>query len=192
MAKNPIVHGSGRFPDCRAAGALPRRRGIRRRRDLRAGSDGACAIPRTPGGARCVPRIGSYPCFEGSSGVLVLRVEIGEHRLGAGEWHRTSAVRRSIERWNDAIVVVAVAFFANAKLLMQSGRGSAWLERLVRDQEVGGSNPLAPTIYLPRIVSKQTDGGSATLTHLRCTCKSYRAKGTGGLWSARGSGAEAR
>jgi hypothetical protein len=28
---------------------------------------------------------------------------------------------------------------------MTSGRGSAWLERLVRDQEVGGSNPLAPT-----------------------------------------------
>ena len=27
----------------------------------------------------------------------------------------------------------------------RSGRGSAWLERLVRDQEVGGSNPLAPT-----------------------------------------------
>ncbi len=26
-----------------------------------------------------------------------------------------------------------------------SGRGSARLERLVRDQEVGGSNPLAPT-----------------------------------------------
>jgi hypothetical protein len=30
--------------------------------------------------------------------------------------------------------------------LFPSGRGSAWLERLVRDQEVGGSNPLAPTI----------------------------------------------
>src|SRR6516225_7546530 len=29
-----------------------------------------------------------------------------------------------------------------------SGRGSAWLERLVRDQEVGGSNPLAPTTFL--------------------------------------------
>ena len=28
-----------------------------------------------------------------------------------------------------------------------TGRGSAWLERLVRDQEVGGSNPLAPTIF---------------------------------------------
>ncbi|GEM_PF-4423913 len=30
----------------------------------------------------------------------------------------------------------------------QSGRGSAWLERLLREQEVGGSNPLAPTIDL--------------------------------------------
>jgi hypothetical protein len=33
-----------------------------------------------------------------------------------------------------------------------SGRSAAWLARLVRDQEVGGSNPLAPTIffkYLP-------------------------------------------
>ena len=29
--------------------------------------------------------------------------------------------------------------------LRDPGRGSAWLERLVRDQEVGGSNPLAPT-----------------------------------------------
>jgi hypothetical protein len=26
-----------------------------------------------------------------------------------------------------------------------AGRGSAWLERLVRDQEVAGSNPVAPT-----------------------------------------------
>ena len=32
--------------------------------------------------------------------------------------------------------------------LKESGRGSAWLERLVRDQEVGGSNPLAPTKFL--------------------------------------------
>ena len=30
-------------------------------------------------------------------------------------------------------------------LTSSSGRGSAWLERLVRDQEAGGSNPLAPT-----------------------------------------------
>ena len=28
-----------------------------------------------------------------------------------------------------------------------SGRSAAWLARLVRDQEVGGSNPLAPTIF---------------------------------------------
>jgi hypothetical protein len=27
-----------------------------------------------------------------------------------------------------------------------SGRSAAWLARLVRDQEAGGSNPLAPTI----------------------------------------------
>ena len=27
---------------------------------------------------------------------------------------------------------------------MPAGRSSAWLERLVRDQEAGGSNPLAP------------------------------------------------
>ena len=29
-----------------------------------------------------------------------------------------------------------------------SGCGSAWLERLVRDQEVAGSNPVTPTIFL--------------------------------------------
>src|SRR5258706_10616390 len=28
-----------------------------------------------------------------------------------------------------------------------SGRSAAWLARLVRDQEAGGSNPLAPTIF---------------------------------------------
>ena len=33
----------------------------------------------------------------------------------------------------------------SSDLCAPSGRGSAWLERLVRDQEVGGSNPLAPT-----------------------------------------------
>jgi hypothetical protein len=35
--------------------------------------------------------------------------------------------------------------------LGESGRGSAWLERLVRDQEVGGSNPLAPTIVFKHL-----------------------------------------
>ena len=37
-----------------------------------------------------------------------------------------------------------------------SGRGSAWLERLVRDQEVGGSNPLAPTTFLKTVKHLQT------------------------------------
>src|SRR5271157_835113 len=40
-----------------------------------------------------------------------------------------------------------VLYWCSQHLHCQSGRGSAWLERLVRDQEVGGSNPLAPTIY---------------------------------------------
>ena len=34
----------------------------------------------------------------------------------------------------------------NCSALFGSGRSAAWLARLVRDQEVGGSNPLAPTI----------------------------------------------
>ena len=31
-----------------------------------------------------------------------------------------------------------------------SGRSAAWLARLVRDQEVEGSNPFAPTILISR------------------------------------------
>ena len=38
-----------------------------------------------------------------------------------------------------------------------SGRGSAWLERLVRDQEVGGSNPLAPTKFLKDLQTANKD-----------------------------------
>ena len=54
--------------------------------------------------------------------------------------------------------------------LLGSGRGSAWLERLVRDQEAGGSNPLAPTTFssrsvrggiLARTASSQTDRQTA-------------------------------
>ena len=30
---------------------------------------------------------------------------------------------------------------------MESGRSSVWLERYVRDVEVAGSNPVAPTIF---------------------------------------------
>ncbi len=30
-------------------------------------------------------------------------------------------------------------------LCLETGRSAVWLARLVRDQEVGGSNPLAPT-----------------------------------------------
>jgi hypothetical protein len=33
-----------------------------------------------------------------------------------------------------------------------SGRSAAWLARLVRDQEVDGSNPFAPTILIPALI----------------------------------------
>ena len=35
-----------------------------------------------------------------------------------------------------------------------SGCGSVWLERCVRDAEAGGSNPLTPTIFLPKWAKK--------------------------------------
>jgi hypothetical protein len=35
----------------------------------------------------------------------------------------------------------------------RSGRSAAWLARLVRDQEVDGSNPFAPTILLNHLRS---------------------------------------
>jgi hypothetical protein len=64
-----------------------------------------------------------------------------------------------------------------------SGRGSAWLERLVRDQEVGGSNPLAPTNYPTSFPLNCLDGvkpgssgtisGPMALDHLLC-CRSNR------------------
>ncbi len=34
----------------------------------------------------------------------------------------------------------------NPLIIIPSGRSAAWLARRVRDAEVGGSNPLAPTI----------------------------------------------
>ena len=43
---------------------------------------------------------------------------------------------------------------------VRSGRSAAWLARLVRDQEAGGSNPLAPTILFKEIPS--TPGLSIT------------------------------
>src|SRR6266566_9696238 len=57
---------------------------------------------------------------------------------GHGGQHRPGLSRRSYAN----LIVVLGAFFRSELL---SGRSAAWLARLVRDQEVGGSNPLAPT-----------------------------------------------
>ena len=38
------------------------------------------------------------------------------------------------------------------KILEKTGCGSAWLERLIWDQEVAGSNPVTPTINLNNLI----------------------------------------
>jgi hypothetical protein len=40
----------------------------------------------------------------------------------------------------------SIRAFLGVPECVSSGRSAAWLARLVRDQEAGGSNPLAPTI----------------------------------------------
>ena len=50
-------------------------------------------------------------------------------------------------------------FFFSASECVSSGRSAAWLARLVRDQEAGGSNPLAPTIlFLNFLLESRRDG----------------------------------
>ena len=70
----------------------------------------------------------------------------------------------------------------------QSGRGSAWLERLVRDQEVGGSNPLAPTILFNEIFAPPGFSGRPSRSGCStCTIRgnnSYQYDSLGNLLSA--------
>src|SRR5208337_5358731 len=49
-----------------------------------------------------------------------------------------------------------------------SGRGSAWLERLVRDQEVEGSNPFAPTTLSPALTAIYTATACCSSTLKTC------------------------
>ena len=57
----------------------------------------------------------------------------------------------SLPRWKSEPIFL---FF---KCNISSGRSVAWLARLVRDQEVGGSNPPAPTMFSVYILqSKKT------------------------------------
>src|SRR5687768_13580635 len=71
-----------------------------------------------------------------------------------GGVHPTARSERSVSgelrvRADHACILNCCGRREHDKIVMSStasGRGSAWLERLVRDQEVGGSNPLAPTI----------------------------------------------
>jgi hypothetical protein len=51
-----------------------------------------------------------------------------------------------------------------------SGRSAAWLARLVRDQEVDGSNPFAPTTFLPYIQDGSCLLGSNTDVSVSALC----------------------
>lgn len=48
--------------------------------------------------------------------------------------------RKTISIWNSGNKLL--------KMIVDPGYSSAWLERLVRDQEVAGSNPVTPTLPL--------------------------------------------
>src|SRR4029077_18316606 len=49
-----------------------------------------------------------------------------------------------------------------------SGRSAAWLARLVRDQEVDGSNPFAPTNLSPALIQTYTATTFCFSTHKTC------------------------
>jgi hypothetical protein len=60
--------------------------------------------------------------------------------------NKTSADLRPGGR-DRASYVIVEALHKAAFLRIVSGRSAAWLARLVRDQEVEGSNPFAPTTH---------------------------------------------
>src|SRR6266481_3082502 len=73
--------------------------------------------------------------------------------------------------WSYASLKVSLGLQRCARA-NQSGRSAAWLARLVRDQEVDGSNPFAPTIISGKISifpveqSKRTAADSWALEEL--------------------------
>src|SRR4029079_12183745 len=93
----------------------------------------------------------------GGGGVPRLAARVGRGRArerggGASQTRARQArghgrpARRGRRPWRSSVARDKVAV-----LWTSSGRGSAWLERVVRDHEVGGSNPLAPTKLLIQI-----------------------------------------
>ncbi len=68
-----------------------------------------------------------------------------------------------------AILIVPFGPLFDAPECVSSGRSAAWLARLVRDQEAGGSNPLAPTIspvplVIPTLIGHRGFLGTAWTT----------------------------
>ena len=56
----------------------------------------------------------------------------------------------------------------------KSGRGAVWLARLLWEQEVGGSNPLAPTILKKRKFRYSGGGARASNGIVKLTHRIYK------------------
>jgi hypothetical protein len=76
-----------------------------------------------------------------SSGILTRNFQFEEMKTAQSSGRQSLGSNRGV-----CYSGVSIRALPSAPECVPSGRGSAWLERLVRDQEVGGSNPLAPTI----------------------------------------------
>ena len=77
-----------------------------------------------------------------------------------GSWKSVSRVLICPAVWINYLVFADVG---EPELLSIPGRSSVWLERLVRDQEAGGSNPLAPSVVENKPFGENVEG----LSHLR-------------------------
>ena len=66
--------------------------------------------------------------------------------LGRPTACRSRGILAKIRRFGRSVGVDPTEAGAKMSGSQRSGRSSAWLERYVRDVEVAGSNPVAPTL----------------------------------------------
>ncbi len=72
-------------------------------------------------------------------------------RRRAGSLARASATNMSAAGFTINVRITNHEQRETNTSINYSGSGSVWLERLVRDQEVGGSNPPSPTSFCSRL-----------------------------------------
>jgi hypothetical protein len=79
-------------------------------------------------------------------------------RFESSRWHGVSATytARAGARPRVQIERGRVRLLGGVRTTVNSGCSSTWSERLLREQEAGGSNPLTPTTpAIPRVVSRR-------------------------------------